>query len=107
MADELFLEIRAQEMPIGGLQAALRQLTTLLFEALTGRGLGPRSIVTGVTPRRLMITFEDLPDAEPELTRAVDREGAIEVLLSNGRRLRLTGAFDVDIVARLARRLDA
>mgnify|MGYP003700849947 CR=1 FL=1 len=55
----------------------------------------------------VFLPVEVVPDAEPELTRAVDREGAIEVLLSNGRRLRLTGAFDVDIVARLARRLDA
>ena len=55
----------------------------------------------------MFLPVEVVPDAEPELTRAVDREGAIEVLLSNGRRLRLTGAFDVDIVARLARRLDA
>ena len=55
----------------------------------------------------VFLPVEVVPDAEPELTRAVDREGSIEVLLSNGRRLRLTGAFDVDIVARLARRLDA
>ena len=54
----------------------------------------------------VFLPVEVVPDAEPELSRGVDREGTIEVLLSNGRRLRLSGAFDLDIVVRLARRLD-
>ena len=65
MADEYLLEVRSQEMPPDLLRPAIRQLATRLFEDLMGRGLGPREIVTGATPRRLTVAVLDLPDREP------------------------------------------
>ncbi len=66
MADEYLLEVRSQEMPPDFLRPAIRQLATRLFEELMGRGLGPREIVTGATPRRLTVALLELPDREPD-----------------------------------------
>ncbi len=66
MANEYLLEVRSQEMAPSFLQPAIRQLATRLFEDLMGRGLGPREIATGVTPRRLMVGLLELPDREPD-----------------------------------------
>ncbi len=63
---EYLLELRFQEMPSRLARRTLRQLTTRLFEDLMGRGLGPREVVTGVTPRRLMVCLQGLPEIEPD-----------------------------------------
>lgn len=54
----------------------------------------------------VFLPVEVVPDAEPEPAHTVGREATIEVLLSNGRRLRLSGAFDPELAAQLIRRLD-
>src|SRR5262249_27910069 len=37
-----------------------------LFEELMARGLGPRQVETGYTPRRLVVAFSGLPEKEPD-----------------------------------------
>ncbi|HXO19211.1 MAG TPA: glycine--tRNA ligase subunit beta, partial [Thermoanaerobaculia bacterium] len=37
-----------------------------LFEELMARGLGPRRVATGYTPRRLVLTMSGLPQREPD-----------------------------------------
>ena len=54
----------------------------------------------------VFLPVEVVPVEEPEPVCDPDRETVVEVTLSNGRSLRLSGTFDPDIVARLIRRLD-
>ncbi len=63
---EYLLEIRLQEVPSRHLSKLLKQLATRLFEDLMGRGLGPAEVVTGMTPRRLMVCLRDLPEISAE-----------------------------------------
>ncbi len=63
---EYLLELRFEELPPRFLARAVRQLSTRLFEDLMGRGLGPREVVTGITPRRLMVCLQGLPQVEPD-----------------------------------------
>lgn len=71
MTSEYLLEIRCLEMPPRFLAKTARQLSVRLFEDLMGRGLGPEEIVTGMTPRRLMVCLRGLPEVEPERERRV------------------------------------
>ncbi len=82
---EYLLEVRFQEMPSRYLSKLLKQLTTRLFEDLMGRGLGPIEVTTGMTPRRLMVCFRDLPEVSakrearevgPSVADAYDAQGA-------------------------------
>lgn len=63
---EYLLEVRSQEMPGEGLQSALRQLGGRVFEDLMGRGVAPEEILTGLTPRRLVLCCRGLPEKEPD-----------------------------------------
>jgi len=63
---ELFLEVRCEEIPARMLRPGLRELGTRLFEELMTRGLGPREMVTGLTPRRLILTAKGIPESEPD-----------------------------------------
>ena len=63
---EYLLEVRAEEIPARMLEPAVRRLATRVFEELMGRGLGPREVETGFTPRRLMLVLGGLPAAEPD-----------------------------------------
>lgn len=65
----------------------------------------PDTADEGVQPP-VFLPVEIVPEEEPEPVEDPDREASVEVTLSNGRRVRLCGAFDPDIVARLIRRLD-
>lgn len=66
MGSEYLLEVRSREMPATRLKKALKQLGGRLFEELMGRGLAPQEIITGATPRRLMVCCLGLPAAEPD-----------------------------------------
>ncbi len=66
MTGEYLLELRFAEVPPRLLRRAVRRLSTRLFEDLMGRGLGPREMVTGSTPRRLMVCLQGLPEVEPD-----------------------------------------
>ena len=66
MTSEYLLEIRFLEMPSRYLAKTSRQLSVRLFEDLMGRGLGPEEMITGSTPRRLMVCLRGLPEVEPE-----------------------------------------
>jgi len=71
---EYLLEVRSEEIPARMLEPGLRELATRVFEELMSRGLGPRQVETGYTPRRLVLTMSGLPAKEP------DREELVSVL---------------------------
>jgi glycyl-tRNA synthetase beta chain len=58
---ELLLEVLAEEIPARMLEAAIKELATRTFEDLMGRGVGPRELETGFTPRRLVLVLKGLP----------------------------------------------
>ncbi len=66
MTVEYLLELRFSEVPPRLLKRAVRGLSMRLFEDLMGRGLGPREMITGITPRRLMVCLQGLPGVEPD-----------------------------------------
>lgn len=63
---ELLLEVRAEEIPARMLEPAVRQLGVDVFEELMTRGVGPREVVTGYTPRRLVLLLKGLPEKEAD-----------------------------------------
>src|SRR5262245_3919207 len=63
---EYLLEVRSEEIPARMLEPGLRELATRVFEELMARGVGPRQIETGYTPRRLMLAMSGLPEKEPD-----------------------------------------
>ncbi len=58
---EFLLEVRCEEIPARMLEAAIKELTQRTFEDLMGRGVGPREVETGFTPRRLVLVLKGLP----------------------------------------------
>jgi glycyl-tRNA synthetase beta chain len=82
---ELLLEVRCEEIPARMLEGAAKELATRVFEELMGRGLPPREVETGFTPRRLVLVLKGLPakaaDVEelvtgPPVTAAFGADGA-------------------------------
>ncbi|HYG62153.1 MAG TPA: glycine--tRNA ligase subunit beta [Thermoanaerobaculia bacterium] len=63
---EYLLEVRSEEIPARMLEPGVRELSTRLFEELMARGIGPREVETGYTPRRLVLRFAGLPEREPD-----------------------------------------
>jgi glycyl-tRNA synthetase beta chain len=63
---EYLLEVRSEEIPARMLPGATHELATRLFEELMARGLGPREVETGFTPRRLVVVLRGLPAKEPD-----------------------------------------
>ena len=84
-SSELLLEVRCEEIPARMLEGATRELATRVFEELMGKGVGPREVETGFTPRRLVLVLKGLParakDVEevvtgPPVTAAFGADGA-------------------------------
>src|SRR5436309_11418282 len=71
MRGEYLLEVRSEEIPARMLEPGVRELATRLFEELMARGLGPREIETGHTPRRLVLCLSGLPLREPDRAEQV------------------------------------
>jgi glycyl-tRNA synthetase beta chain len=63
---EYLLEVRSEEIPARMLESGVRELATRVFEELMARGLGPREIETGFTPRRLVVRMSGVPAREPD-----------------------------------------
>lgn len=63
---EYLLEVRSEEIPARMLEPGVRELATRVFEELMARGLGPREVETGYTPRRLLLVLAGLPEREPD-----------------------------------------
>lgn len=63
---EYLLEVRSEEIPARMLAPSVRELATRVFEDLMARGLGPREVETGFTPRRLVVRLDGLPEREPD-----------------------------------------
>src|SRR5687767_8722628 len=66
MPGEYLLEVRSEEIPARMLEPGVRELATRVFEELMARGLGPREVETGYSPRRLMLILNGLPEREPD-----------------------------------------
>lgn len=66
MPGEYLLEVRSEEIPARMLEPGVRELATRVFEDLMARGLGPREVETGYTPRRLVLILNGLPEREPD-----------------------------------------
>src|SRR5436305_3310638 len=63
---EFLLEVRSEEIPARMLEPGVRELATRVFEELMARGIGPREVETGFTPRRLVLVLSGLPAGEPD-----------------------------------------
>jgi glycyl-tRNA synthetase beta chain len=63
---EYLLEVRSEEIPARMLEPGVRELATRVFEELMARGLGPREVETGYSPRRLVLILNGLPEREPD-----------------------------------------
>src|SRR3954464_14042120 len=63
---EYLLEVRSEEIPARMLEPGVRELATRVFEELMARGIGPRAVETGFTPRRLVLILSGLPEREPD-----------------------------------------
>jgi Glycyl-tRNA synthetase beta subunit len=63
---EYLLEVRSEEIPARMLEPGVRELATRVFEELMARGIGPREVETGYTPRRLVLILSGLPEREPD-----------------------------------------
>ena len=63
---EYLLEVRSEEIPARMLEPGVRELATRVFEDLMARGLGPREVETGFTPRRLVMRLGGLAAREPD-----------------------------------------
>lgn len=63
---EFLLEVRCEEIPARMLAPGIRALSTRFFEELVAANLVPEEVVTGFTPRRLMLCLKGLPEAEPD-----------------------------------------
>jgi glycyl-tRNA synthetase beta chain len=66
MRGEYLLEVRSEEIPARMLEPGVRELATRVFEELMARGLGPREVETGYTPRRLALVLTGLAEREPD-----------------------------------------
>src|SRR5215207_4355883 len=63
---EYLLEVRSEEIPARMLEPGVKELATRVFEELMARGIGPREVETGYTPRRLVMILSGLPEREPD-----------------------------------------
>ncbi|MFL6193565.1 MAG: glycine--tRNA ligase subunit beta [Thermoanaerobaculia bacterium] len=63
---EYLLEVRSEEIPARMLEPGVKELATRVFEELMARGIGPREVETGYTPRRLVLILSGLPERETD-----------------------------------------
>ena len=63
---EYLLEVRSEEIPARMLEPGVKELATRVFEELMARGIGPREVETGYTPRRLVMILSGLPEREAD-----------------------------------------
>jgi len=84
VSGELLLEVRTEEIPARMLSGAAKELATRVFEVLMARGVPPREVEAGFTPRRLWLILKGLPEKEedrrvvevgPPVSVAFDGEG--------------------------------
>lgn len=64
---ELLLELQSDEIPARMQARAAEDLARLLGEGLKAQGLTPTSVETFVTPRRLAVAVDGLPEAQPDI----------------------------------------
>jgi len=71
MTNQLIFEIGTEEIPAGYLLPALNKLKGSLADALTEHKLTFGKIKGGVTPRRMVVCVDDLPDRQPDSTDVI------------------------------------
>src|SRR6185503_16395129 len=81
---EFLLEVRCEEIPARMLEAAIKELTQRTFEDLMGRGVGPREVETGFTPRRLVLVLKGLPAKAEDVVETVTGPPAIAAFAADG-----------------------
>ncbi len=81
---EFLLEVRCEEIPARMLEAAIKELTQRTFEDLMGRGVGPREVETGFTPRRLMLVLKGLPEKAGDVVETVTGPPASAAFAADG-----------------------
>jgi glycyl-tRNA synthetase beta chain len=68
MTGEFLLELLSEEIPARMQARAAEGLTRLVVEALAAQGLTPASTRAFATPRRLVLTLDGLPLAQPDVS---------------------------------------
>jgi glycyl-tRNA synthetase beta chain len=63
---EFLLEVRCEEIPARMLTKGIRSLATRFFEELVAANLVPAEVITGFTPRRLVLCLRGVPEREPD-----------------------------------------
>ncbi|MEM9555934.1 MAG: glycine--tRNA ligase subunit beta [Acidobacteriota bacterium] len=63
---DYLLEVRCHELPARRVRRLLEHVGRRFFEELMSRGIVPAEMLTGATPRRVVLAFRDLPGAEPD-----------------------------------------
>src|SRR4051795_13493162 len=81
---EDLLEVRSEEIPARMLEPGVRELATRVFEELMGKGVGPREVETGFTPRRLVLVMKDVPLRSPDLEELVNGPPASAAFAADG-----------------------
>lgn len=81
---ELLLEVRCEEIPARMLEGATRELAGRVFEDLMGRGVGPREVETGFTPRRLVLVLRGLPAKAADVEEVVTGPPASAAFTAEG-----------------------
>ncbi len=81
---EFLLEVRCEEIPARMLEAAIKELTQRTFEDLMGRGVGPREVETGFTPRRLVLVLKGLPEKADDVVETVTGPPASAAFAADG-----------------------
>lgn len=97
---DLLLELRSEEIPARMQSAAAEGIRNALVKELEAGGLACAESRSYVTPRRVCVVVEGVPDASPDkqVEQRGPREGANEKAL--GGFLRATGAAKRDLVLR-------
>src|SRR5713101_7678808 len=73
MTGELLLELLSEEIPARMQRRAIEGLTTLIREKLAAAEIPPADIRSYVTPRRLAVIAEGIPERQPD--RSEERRG--------------------------------
>jgi glycyl-tRNA synthetase beta chain len=81
---EFLLEVRCEEIPARMLEGATKELASRVFEELMGRGVGPREVETGFTPRRLVLVLRGLPAKAADLEEVVTGPPASAAFAADG-----------------------
>lgn len=70
---ELLLELYSEEIPAGMQRRAAKELGTMLMKRMNDAELGEPEVLTHVSPQRLVVIMQGLPEAQPD--RTIEKKG--------------------------------